>query len=89
MATTRIEYRGNVREFTGVDAMTADFSFGVGLGTAIAAWIVTTPIRVFGRGISEMIHDCSEMGSAISAAHKASKEAKAAQSATAQAEEED
>lgn len=87
MATTKITYRDRCREFHGIDAVSADFSFGVGIGAALATWIVTTPIRVFGHGIGELVHDCCEAGSAISAARKASKEAKAAQSAAAQAEE--
>ena len=60
------------------------------LGTAIiagaAAWVATTPIRVFGNGIMDTFHDAGVAGKAISTAHKERKAERAAKKAAAAAE---
>ena len=60
------------------------------LGTAIiagcATWVATTPVRVFGNGIMDTIHDAGIAGRAISAAHKERKAARAVKKAEKAAE---
>jgi hypothetical protein len=54
---------------------------GTMIASCVIGMIATAPVRIFGRGIEEMVHDCGAMGSAISAAHKrhkAEREAKKA-----------
>lgn len=72
------EYKNEYKS-EGIDAV-GDCIIGAGAAVgAVAGALISAPIRVFGHGLTDLFHDCAEMGSAISAARKASKEAKAAQ----------
>ena len=71
----------NEYKSTGIDAVSDCIVGGGAVVGAIAGALISAPVRVFGHGLAELVHDCTKMGGAISAAHKASKEAKAAAAA--------
>ena len=59
---------------------------GTMIASCVIGMVATAPVRIFGRGIEELVHDCGQMGGAISAAHKrrkAEREAKKAAAAVA------
>lgn len=54
---------------------------GTAVVAALATWVATTPIRVFGNGIMDTVHDVGVAGKAISTAHKERKAERAAKKA--------
>ena len=61
-------------------------AIGTAVVAGVAAWVATTPVRVFGNGILDTIHDAGVCGRAISAAHKERKAERAAKKAEKAAE---
>lgn len=59
---------------------------GTAVVAALATWVATTPIRVFGNGILDTARDIGVAGKAISTAHKERKVERAAKKAAVAAE---
>lgn len=75
-----IDLAGSIEDGCAVAAI------GTAVVAGVAAWVATTPIRVFGHGIMDTIHDAGVCGRVISAAHKERKAERAAKKAEKAAE---
>ena len=58
------------------DAFADGFVIGGAVAGAVTAAVVTVPVRVFGRGIKELVGHCADLGSAVKSARAAKKVAK-------------